>query len=157
MSAIVLDLQPTYAIVLDLVGDEGSLTITTDPTALVLDLVPALRGEPGLSGSGGIEFSFAWGDASPRNVTLAHTGKLVYGVGVHIEEAFDGVSPQISVGDAGNPQRLMPADMNDPSSVGTYETSPVYMYGSDTFITITIVPGVGATVGRGLLTILIQQ
>lgn len=157
MSPIVLDLQPTYAIELNLVGDEGSLTIATDPTAIVLDLVPALRGEPGLAGSGGIEFSFAWGDASPRNVTLALTGKLVYGVGVHIEEAFDGVGPQISVGDSANAQRLMPVDKNDPSTVGTYETSPVYMYGSDTFITITIAPGVGATAGKGLLTILIQQ
>lgn len=50
-TVITLDLQPTYSIVLELEGDGSSITISTDNTALELELVPLLRG-PGVPPGG---------------------------------------------------------------------------------------------------------
>lgn len=155
--ALVLELVPTYAFDVDLAGEEGSLTLTVATEEIAVDLVPALRGEQGAAGDGSIQFPFAWGDASPRSVVVAGTGKLVYCVGLHIFEAFDGVGSSLAVGDAGDPQRLMATTQNDPAATGSYETDPAHEYGAATTILLTITPGVGATAGAGLLTLFIEQ
>jgi hypothetical protein len=115
------------------------------------------RGAPGASGAGGIEFPFAWGDASPRTVTAATAGKLVYGVQLHVSAAFDGTGAQLQVGDAGDPERFMAAGQNDPATVATFTTAPSHRYGVDTSVLLTITPGAGATAGSGLLTLFIEQ
>ena len=109
------------------------------------------------SGSGAIEVPFAWGDASPRSVAVATGGKLVYGIGLHISTAFNGVGAQISVGDAGDANRLMAAEQNDPTTAGSYTSNPTHRYGVDTDVLLTINPGAGGSAGNGLLTIFIEQ
>jgi hypothetical protein len=156
-AAITIDLQPTYAITIDLEGDGNTVTVSTDDAALELELLPALRGEQGVSGDGSIQLAFAWGDASPRTVVVATGGKLVYEVELHISHAFDGLGAQLKVGDAGQADRLMRVDQNDPAATGTYSSAPVLAYGVDTTILLTITPGVGATAGAGLLTLFIEQ
>lgn len=111
----------------------------------------------GLNGAGAVEYAFAFGDATPANIVSVPSGKMVYRVGLHINQAFDGVGAQITVGDALDQDRLMTAIENDPTMVGSHETSPAFSYGSDTNVTITIVPGAGASQGAGLLTLYVQQ
>lgn len=111
------------------------------------------HGPPGANGSGGIEFPFAWGDASPRQIVIAVAGKLIYGVQIHVSTAFDGVGASLTVGDAIQADRLMSVYKSDPNTVGTYTASPSHKYGAATPILLTINPGAGASAGAGLLTI----
>lgn len=111
----------------------------------------------GSSGAGWIEFPFAWGDASPRPVVVAPAGKLVFAADLHVSQAFDGDTPSLTLGDAGDVDRLMQATQNDPREIATYTVSPNYRYGADTQILLTITPGIGATAGAGLLTLFIEQ
>lgn len=114
-------------------------------------------GPPGANGSGGIEFPFAWGDASPRQIVIAVAGKLIYGVQIHIATAFDGVGASLTVGDAGQTDRLMSVYKSDPNTAGTYTASPAHRYGVATPILLTINPGAGASAGAGLLTIFTES
>lgn len=155
---------------LEIVGEEV-LTIVgptdlieTVEQAQILDAVEqvefleiALQGPPGANGSAGIEVPFAWGDATPKAVVVVPVGKLVYGVQIAISEAFDGVGPSLAVGDSGQLDRLMAVNQNDPTAIGAYLTSPVYRYAGNTALSLAIVPGVGATAGRGLLTVFIEH
>ena len=113
-------------------------------------------GPPGANGSGGIEFPFAWGDASPRQIVIAAAGKLIYGVQIHIATAFDGVGAALTVGDAGQADRLMSVYQSDPNTVGNYTAAPSYRYGTATPLLLTINPGAGASAGAGLLTLFIE-
>lgn len=115
-----------------------------------------VQGPPG-SGGGAIEINFAFGDATPATLITATAGKIVYGIGVHIRVPFDGVGAQVTVGDAGDLDRLMTAVENDLTSVGSNETNPAYAYGSNTQLLLSITPGAGASQGSGLVTIYIQQ
>lgn len=155
--AFTITLVPTYSITLALTSPSGDVTVSSDGDSLTLELQAALRGPSGVSGGNGIEFPFAWGDASPRTVEVAAAAKLVYGVELHVDEPFDGAGAQLQVGDAGDAGRLMAAGQNDPAAAGTYTTAPAHRYGADTTILLTITPGVGATAGTGLLTLFIEQ
>lgn len=138
---------------------------TTDVVVIVEDNTTVIEtaaeqgppGPAGPAGAGGIELAFAWGDASPRTVAVATGGKLVYGVQLHIDTAFDGAGAALTVGDAGDPDRLMSASQNDPAAEGTYTSAPVHRYGSDTTVLLTITPGAGASAGAGLLTLFVEQ
>lgn len=152
-----LTLTPTYRGTLTLTAPARTLTLALDSDELPLVLTSALRGLQGESGNATIEFPFAWGDASPRSVTIAAADKLVYGAQIHIDVAFDGDGAQLQLGDAGDAERLMAATQNDPAGPGTYIAAPVHRYGTDTPILLTITPGAGATAGAGLLTLFIEQ
>lgn len=115
------------------------------------------RGEEGPAGTGAVELAFAWGDASPRTIETVTSGKLVYGVQLHIDTAFNGSGAELTVGDAADPDRLMAAAQNDPTAAGTYTSAPVHRYGADTAVLLTITPGAGASAGAGLLTLFIEQ
>ena len=138
---------------------DGVETITIHDTEVELLEVAEQgpMGPPGPSGGAGIEFPFAWGDASPRTVVLATNGKLVYEVELHISTAFDGTGAALTVGDASDPDRLMTSSQNDPTAVGTYTASPSHRYSEDTDILLTITPGAGSTAGAGLLTLFIES
>lgn len=139
------------------VGDTEILTVHDTVVELLEVAEQGVPGPPGASGAAGIELPFAWGDASPRTITVATAGKLVYGIEIHVSEAFDGTAAALTVGDAAQPDRLMSATQNDPSSVGAYAASPSHRYGADTNLLLTITPGGGATAGAGLLTIFIES
>lgn len=113
-------------------------------------------GPPGANGSGGIEFPFAWGDASPRQIMVAAAGKLIYSVQIHISTAFNGVGAALTVGDAALPNRLMDANQSDPGTTGTFTAAPLRKYGAATPLLLTITPGAGASAGAGLLALFIE-
>lgn len=138
--------------------DDGETILTTETvTDILTEGMQGPAGPPGLNGSGGLEFPFSWGDASPRTVMVAAAGKLIYGVQIHISEAFDGAGAELTVGDVGQTDRLMTAGQNDPANTGSYTVAPVHVYGTDTTILLTITPGGGATTGAGLLTLFIES
>lgn len=114
-------------------------------------------GPAGPPGAAAVEVAFAYGDATPVALTTALSGKLVYGVQIHIRVPFNGTGAALTVGDAGDTERLMAAADNDPASVGSYTTTPAYAYGSDTGLTLSITPGAGASQGAGVLVLYIQQ
>lgn len=107
--------------------------------------------------SGALEINFAYGDASPAILTTVPAGKLIYRIGLHIKQPFDGVGAALVIGDSTVNDRLMKADENDPTTVGSNETSPAYAYGSDTVVSLTIIPGAGASTGSGLISLFIEQ
>lgn len=114
-------------------------------------------GPAGPPGAAAVEIAFAYGDATPVALTTVTAGKLVYGVDIHIRTPFDGSGAALTVGDAGDMARLMAANENDPTAVGSYTTTPAYAYGSDTGLTLSITPGAGASQGAGILVLYIQQ
>lgn len=116
-----------------------------------------LMGLPGPAGGAAIEVAFSYGDATPVSAATVLAGKLVYGVQIHIRVPFNGTGAALTVGDAGDTERLMAAADNDPSAIGGYTTTPAYAYGSDTGLTLSITPGVGASQGAGVLVLYIQQ
>jgi hypothetical protein len=103
------------------------------------------------------EMRFGWGDASPVITTIARAGRLVYTIGIHIITPFNGTGAFVTVGDAGDTDRLMTATENDVYTVCSNETSPDHVYGSNTPILLTINPGAGASAGEGLITVYIER
>lgn len=114
-------------------------------------------GPPGASGAGSIEIAFAFGDATPKVLLTAPANKTVYGAGLHIHTAFNGTGAALSIGDAGDPARLMAATANAPDQVASYLTSPNHRYGVPTALILTITPGGGATQGAGIVSLQVQQ
>lgn len=164
--SVALTLAPTLGVALTLTGGGATVTVISNGSSLTLaqsvPLVVAalyefLRGPPGANGTAGIEVPLSWGDATPKAVVTAPAGKLVYGVQIAISEAFDGVGASLAVGDSGQFDRLMGETQNDPTVIGTYLTSPVHRYGGSSALSLAIAPGVGATAGRGLLTVFIEH
>jgi hypothetical protein len=118
-----------------------------------------LRQERATTTGGGtvVESTFAWGDATPAAITVATGGKLITRVELHIITPFDGTGAAISVGDAGDADRLMTTTQNDPTTVACYDAYPEHTYAVDTTVLLTITPGAGATAGAGLLVISLEQ
>jgi hypothetical protein len=107
----------------------------------------------GGGGSGGgssiAEIAFSYGDATPRTIHTTVDTRRVWQVLLAIDVPFNGASPSLAVGDAGDADRLMAATQNDPLTIGVYATQPAHEYASGTAITLTIVPGSGASAGSG--------
>jgi len=139
-------------------GDQQDTAVVTEEKAIVVVSLGE-QGPQGPAGADGnfIEVAFAYGDASPAVIATALAGKAVFQVGLHILVPFDGGAPELTIGDASNPDRLMAAHENDPTQVGSNTTAPAYVYGEDTELILTIVPGAGASQGSGLVTLSIQQ
>ena len=158
LAAVITDSSLENSLALQL--DDGSYwrLVSVAPAVWTASGLKGEQGDPGPPGtSGGIEFPFSWGDASPETITTIPSGKLIYEVQVHIQTAFDGASPQLQIGDAGQADRLMQAGQLDPTQEGSYSVSPAKVYGSDTDILLTIDPGGGATAGSGLVVIFVQN
>jgi len=114
------------------------------------------RGATGAAGSDA-QMNFAYGDATPAPIVTATASKVVYSVEVIITEAFDGAGAVVTVGDATVADRLMHADENTLTSIGSNTTAPAYNYNVDTPILLSIAPGAGASQGRGVVIIRIQS
>jgi hypothetical protein len=131
-----------------------TVQVGSESVAVVEVGVQGPPGRDGANGAGGrYEFRFDWGDATPKPLLTAPTGKLIERVAVYVVEPFDGTSPALTVGDAGDADRLMTTAQVDPAAVGAYEVSPGHQYGSDTEITLSITAGSGASAGSGLVVI----
>ena len=93
--------------------------------------------------------AFAFGDASPRAVYTPPAGVLVIGVRLLIDTAFNGVGAALQL--QAGAKVLMPAALNDPATVGEYESSPRADVPAGSAFVLTINPGAGATQGAGRL------
>jgi hypothetical protein len=102
------------------------------------------------------QLSFSYGDATPEFIGTAPAGKLIETVRIYITQAFNGTSPSLTIGDAGDTDRLMAAVQNNPAAIGMYESFPIHSYGGATAVNLYIVPGAGATTGAGLVVITYQ-
>lgn len=113
-----------------------------------------LQGPIGPSGSGALPaYTFHFGDASPATVFTLSDAREIVLISLQVEEAFDGVGATASLGVTGQPELLMPAVDGALGTVGIYEFSPREELDDNTPIIITIVPGSGASTGRGQLVI----
>jgi hypothetical protein len=98
----------------------------------------------------GNPYTFSFGDATPNQILIADANQLIKTVTISILMPFNGVNPRVSVGDATNPQRLMPSTAIDPSDVAEWEYNPNYRYSAATPILLTLVPD-GSTQGNGIV------
>ncbi len=96
-------------------------------------------------------FYFNYGDATPANVYLADTDRLIKTVTLVILTAFNGVGAAVSIGTQAEPTLLMDVDDNNPALVGSFETSPNETIVSGTQLKVFITPGAGATQGRAAI------
>lgn len=104
------------------------------------------------SDNGKTEVAFNFGDATPKSLFTIAAGKTVQSVSIIILEAFNDVTATLSVGDAGDTDRLFETTDILPSVVGTYTTEPGYKYISATPLTLSISPGTSSQ-GSGLVVI----
>ncbi len=102
------------------------------------------------------QLSFSWDDTSPEFIGIVLANKMILSVQLIITEAFDGVSPSLSVGEMSSPARLMATTDNDPTDEVEFLVTPHYTYLADTDIFLTIDPGSGAAQGKGLVLITSQ-
>lgn len=101
---------------------------------------------------GDVSIPFNYGDATPKNLTIAPANSVITSVSIVMVTAFDDPTATLTIGDSGDPDRLMEATDSIANSTGIYTTEPVYKYGANTQLTLTISPGV-STVGAGLVLI----
>lgn len=158
--------------------DPGSQTLTlnnmhvggtisfTNPVNTRTNLLPA---QTGLAGqvlttngtdvswepTGTYELLFDYGDASPKNLITIPADKIIQSVSIIIMTPFDDTST-LSIGDAGDVDRLMETTDNYTEEAGTYTVEPAYKYGINTQLTLSITPG-ASTAGHGLVVITYQK
>jgi hypothetical protein len=99
----------------------------------------------------GPQVEFSWGDATPRVIVAVPANTTILTAQIIIVTPFNGVGAALSLGDSGNPERLIGIGQNDPTSWGEYETNPGYEYTSSTQIILTITPGTGNSQGSGII------
>lgn len=95
-------------------------------------------------------------DISPISFYLTGSNERVITTQVIVEEVFDGVNPQITVGDTTLNDRLFEADMCDLAQLDEYESNNQYLYSSPTQINIYLNSG-GSTQGKATVLLQIQE
>ncbi len=106
--------------------------------------------------TGQFEMLFNYGDATPKNLMIIPANKIIESVSIVLMTAFDDPATSLSIGDAGNVNRLLSTTDNTTLVAGTYTTEPAYKYAVNTQITLSITPG-ATTQGNGLITITYQK
>lgn len=90
----------------------------------------------------------AWDGTSPVAMFTPPAGSTIRKIMVDVETAFDGASPALSVGTAGDPSRFMGTNENEIDAVGIYETAPLDEVGATPDpVVMTFAAGAGATEG----------
>lgn len=106
--------------------------------------------------TGVAEFLFDYGDATPKPLFTISINKIIFQVELVIITPFNDFASSLSVGDAGDTQRLMATTDNLSTIAGTYWSEPGYKYLSATPLILTITPGT-STQGSGLVKIIYQK
>jgi len=112
---------------------------------------------PTIPSSPQISENFSYGDATPAALGIVPAGKVIELIELIITEVFNGASPSLKIGDIITPDSIMTASENDPTSLGNYEAHPDFSFGTAKTLYLTIVPGAGATTGKGLVVITFQK
>lgn len=98
-----------------------------------------------------IEVPFSFDDSSPFSLGLVPAGARVIARRAIVEESFDGASPTITLGDAGDADRLMAESDADLTAVADYEVrEPTVLYADETELLATLVPD-ASTQGAGVI------
>jgi hypothetical protein len=139
------------------------VTVITAPSRVVITnarTVVSVKGIAGVKGDKGngslLKMRFSWGDAMPLVIFTAPANKVICSVEVVLQTAFDAVS-SISIGDAGDHERLFRASSVDTSTAASYEENPNYTYQTATDIAIYLTAGAGVTSGSGIIFIYIED
>lgn len=141
---------------------EITVVPTADNRTTIVSFV-GLQGPKGENGDAGTAtgkftyYSFSFGDSTPATIATVPSGKRVLKASILVDIAFDGAGSAIRIGDVGDSESVMLATDSDPSSVGTYESSPGISWGGDTDILLNITPGSGASQGSGVISLLIES
>lgn len=94
-------------------------------------------------------FAFNFSTPSPATLFSIPANGRILTVGIQITTAFDDAAASLSIGDGGNPSRLMTMNQNIPSEIGESESHVGYQYVASTPILLTISPGI-STQGAGV-------
>jgi hypothetical protein len=95
-------------------------------------------------------FAFNHTTPSPASAFSIPAGGRILTVGLQITTAFDDPASTLTIGDGGNPSRLMSAAQNIPYEMGESESHVGYQYAASTAILLTITPG-ASTQGSGVM------
>ncbi|MCC5631701.1 hypothetical protein LC613_28705 [Nostoc sphaeroides CHAB 2801] len=99
------------------------------------------------------DINFAYTDVSSRLIYTASVNEIILTVTVVILVPFNGVGASISIGDAGQTDRLGNDTQIYLDQVGEYSINPAYKYTSSTAINLLLNAGAGATQGSGYIII----
>lgn len=98
-----------------------------------------------------LEVAFSFDDVSPISLGMIPAGARVISRRVIVEETFDGSSPTVTLGDAGDPDRLMADSDSDLTAGADYEVrEPTVLYADQTELLATLVPD-SSTQGAGVI------
>ena len=106
---------------------------------------------------GPYEFIWHYGDASPGPLMTIPAGKAVLSCQIIVLQAMNGTGAALSVGSAAGYTDIMNSTDNVPTSLSTWSVEPNTVFGVNTSIFLSIIPGAGATAGSGLISITVQQ
>lgn len=139
---------------------ENALFDLEDASLIVIEVgTPGVCINPGVSSdpSAGwlqtFQMSFTWQDSSPKFVAKVPAGRTLSWAQLLIQQPFNGSGAALSLGDAADIGRIIPADGNLPREVSGFEVNPCYTYSSATDVLLFISPGLGATSGSGLVSL----
>lgn len=102
--------------------------------------------------SGKVQIRFDYGDATPKPIYLIDADIVIIEARIIILTEFDDATATLSLGDAGDVNRLIATTDNRPYEIGSYKTDPGTKYGSATQINLLITPST-STQGSGLVVI----
>lgn len=128
-------------------GNHTHTDLHTHDNKAVLDTITSL------SGTIEILTTFSYDDATPMTLFTCPAGKAVFSVNIAISEVFNGTGATLKVGDAGSNDRLMTTSKNNPAVAESYVSTPAHIYSSETAVQMWIVPGAGASTGKGIVVV----
>lgn len=99
--------------------------------------------------SGRAVIPFAYGDASPSTLYIPHEPGVLTLVRTKIITPFDGSGAAIMIGTESDPDAFVTADDVDPALAASWEVLPDASVAAGDAITLTLIPGTGATAGAG--------
>jgi hypothetical protein len=142
--------QATASVVSATVVETETMELINDSVRTIEIDVPGLPGPPGPSASGVPPIAFSYGDASGAVFTAGEDGTIVL-VRMSILTAFDGVGATLKLGTLAQPESILSAAQNDPSSTEEYENTPDLALSAGQSVILTIAPGTGAAHGNGTI------
>jgi hypothetical protein len=109
------------------------------------------QGTPGEGTGLASRVNFSWGDASPTILYTLITGKTLLKIEIYITTPFDGTSPFITIGKAGNTNQFFGIENIDIKTIGQYQTNPLFSAVSDTIINLYLSPDFDTNNGGGFI------
>lgn len=103
--------------------------------------------------SGRAVIPFAYGDATPADIYIPHEAGVLTLARVQVITPFDGAGAEIQIGTAADPDAFVGAADVDLAVAAGWEVIPDANVAAGEPITLTLIPGAGATAGAGRILI----